>query len=335
MLLARVRDDWEYPSTTVKDNAGVPPREPQSYRLREEGQSDLEAEEIFQRRRTKSDPYKFESPDAVGSFVAERKRKRRRLLEEELQWNQGLRTWRHRRDAWTGAVNHRPKPRERPRSPSKRPGHRFRLSQSTIHERNASQSTERSPSWPDTASSATPESSSIDSVESSAAGEEGSWLPIFPPLLSTDDVVRDRIKPQAYPTIYSKIVVQNLTPNIPIPLTHMIPALVEGWKAEGNWPPQPTSILAQDVKKGRHSSAFMKWRKEHHHDTKAAEQAMMNEDGKSRVRRSIGMMKKVLGAAPGDGLDELGIEFREQDEAEMEKNVTLNHNLVEVKSTNG
>jgi len=34
------------------------------------------------------------------------------------------------------------------------------------------------------------------------------------------------------------------------------------------------------------------------------------------------------GAGMGDGLDELGIEFREQDEAEMEKNVTLNKGLV-------
>lgn len=62
---------------------------------------------------------------------------------------------------------------------------------------------------------------------------------------------------------------------------------------------------------------------------KGAEAVTCNEDGKSRVRRSIGLMKKVLGSGHGDGgLEELGIEFREQDAVEMEKNVTLNKGLV-------
>jgi len=109
----------------------------------------------------------------------------------------------------------------------------------------------------------------------------------------------------------------------------MIPALVEGWKAEGNWPPPPSALAAQDIKKGRKSSTFLRWRKEHQAEMKGAEAVTCNEDGKSRVRRSIGMMKKVLGAGHGDGLEELGIEFREQDAAEMDKNITLNKALVE------
>lgn len=122
----------------------------------------------------------------------------------------------------------------------------------------------------------------------------------------------------------------------------MIPALVSGWKSEGNWPPQPAAPAAQDVKKGRpggKGGAFAKWRKEQDHRPIVGVGAgphdqghgmVMNEDGKSRVRRSIGMMRKVLGGASSDGgLEELGIEFREQDQDERLKNVTLNEGLVQ------
>ncbi|EXJ82461.1 hypothetical protein A1O3_06274 [Capronia epimyces CBS 606.96] len=371
MLFSLIKDDWEYPSTTVRHNdTGLLPREPIGYRRREESQSDIEAEEMIIRRglRSKSDPYKFENPDAVGNFVAERLRKRRRLLEEEMQWNEGLRTWAQRRDAWTGAVKHNPSldqadHTQRPNvgshantwsssSSAKRLRHKSRLSQSMTHERNTSNSPTDSPLSPcsnaTSHSSSSPESSSVGSNTETTSGGGGGgganatepaggpWLPIFPPILPAEDTLRDRIKPQAYPTIYSKVVVQSMTPNVPIPLKHLIPALVVGWKSEGSWPPQPASISAQDVKKGRRSSAFAKWRREHHFDTKAAEHtAGANDDGKSRVRRSIGMMRKVLGGVHADanangGLDDLGIEFREQDEDEMQKNVTLNKSLLGV-----
>ncbi|RMZ76268.1 hypothetical protein DV737_g4896, partial [Chaetothyriales sp. CBS 132003] len=113
-------------------------------------------------------PYKFDTPDAVGDFVRERRWKRRKLIEEECMWNDGLRNWIRQRDVWTGAV---------------------------------------------------------ETKELPQAG---------------DHVLRSCIQPLAYPVIYSKVVVQTLTPNIPIPLTHMTKILVEGWKSEGNWPPADT-----------------------------------------------------------------------------------------------
>lgn len=337
-VLSLVRNDWQYPPATANDPNNAQ-REPIGYRIREETYSDLEADEVFARRRTKNDPYKFESPDSIGAHVAERRRKRRRLLEEELQWNEGLRTWSERRDAWTGAVKQKPRnhlPQSSKSNEKDSRYHKSRLSQSITHERNASGSTDGS--WPLSPSSpAQAESSSIDSMTESPStttdpnspfSQEGPWLPIYPPLIPEEDSVRLRIKPAAYTTIYSKIVVQSLSPNVPIPLTHMIPALVEGWKAEGNWPPPPSIMAPQDVKKGRKSSAFLRWRKEHQAEMRGAEAVTFNEDGKSRVRRSIGIMKKVLGAGHGDGLEELGIEFREQDKVEMEKNTTLNKGLV-------
>ncbi|KIV83187.1 hypothetical protein PV11_05237 [Exophiala sideris] len=322
MLLAMVKDDWDYPTTTVRDNNGIPHREPLGYRLRDESLSDIDAEErIAAKHRSKSDPYRFENPDAVGNLIAERKRKRRKLVEEELKWNEGVRTWTNRRDAWTGAVKQKP-------SESTRPAPKKKIDRpSNIFRRHTSQS---SGSWTASPTTPTPESSSIESVDEGVGKPDGPWLPIFPPIMPSDDVIRDRIKPQAYPTIYSKIVVQGLAPNVPIPLKHMIPALVEGWKSEGNWPPQPASMAPQDLKLGRKSSAFTKWRKEHHHDARAAEHVHGGEDGRSRVRRSISMMKRVMGVGPGDDeLEDLGIEFREQDEDEMAKNVTLNKGLLE------
>ncbi|KAI9869486.1 MAG: hypothetical protein M1813_000275 [Trichoglossum hirsutum] len=52
-------------------------------------------------------PYRYEHPDSVGPSIAAQERtlrsKRRRLLEEEMRWNDGLRCWVARRDAWSGA----------------------------------------------------------------------------------------------------------------------------------------------------------------------------------------------------------------------------------------
>lgn len=345
--MSLVRNDWEYPPITEKatvaghDEAVVPHRVPLSFRQREEALSDLEADEVFSKRRSKADPYKFESPEAVGNLLAERKRKRRKLVEEEMQYNEGLKTWAQRRDAWTQAVPHKPRRLTTsasigsPSSPSprKRPSYKSRLSQSFIRERNNSGSTDDNFSWPASPTSPTPESSSIDSVESASSSNSsdptsGPWLPVYPPLLPQDDSVRDRIKPQAYPTIYSKIVVQGMAPNVPIPLCHMIPALVEGWKVEGNWPPQPSATLAQDMKKGRKSSSFTKWRTEQQQQQQ--QWAALNED-KSRVRRSMGMVRRVFGAGSSDGLDELGIEFREHNDkqdGELADNLALNKGLV-------
>jgi hypothetical protein len=57
--------------------------------------------------------------------------------------------------------------------------------------------------------------------------------------------MRATITPSIYPSIYSKVVVQALTPTIPINLSDITKALVQGWKADGEWPPKPA--VSQDV----------------------------------------------------------------------------------------
>src|SRR5437763_214276 len=104
-VLSTVRDDWSFPPAQSPPPSEEEPREPLDYRYREEGSSDVEADS----EGPAGDPYRFENPDAIALTVQDRRRKRRRLLQEEMQWNIGLRTWSRRRDAWTGAVWERPR----------------------------------------------------------------------------------------------------------------------------------------------------------------------------------------------------------------------------------
>ncbi|KAJ5495970.1 hypothetical protein N7539_001086 [Penicillium diatomitis] len=73
-------------------------------------------------------------------------------------------------------------------------------------------------------------------------------VPVAPPFISNSNPVRATITPTIYPSIYSKVVVQGLTPTIPINLADLTNAMVQGWKADGQWPPKPavTSIVLQD-----------------------------------------------------------------------------------------
>ena len=62
--------------------------------------------------------------------------------------------------------------------------------------------------------------------------------PLPEPLIPSTNPVRASIGPAIYPSVYSRVVVQGTTPNIPINLADMTTALVEGWKMDGEWPPR-------------------------------------------------------------------------------------------------
>ena len=317
-LLEVVKDDWEYPvQLAAEDDLNkrvMMRRDAASWRRREDGMSDLESEREDRRRRSarpssaayQSDPYKFDNPDAVGDFVEEKRRKRRKVMAEECEWNEGMRNWVGQRDAWTGATETKPDDGGRRRKTTAR--------LARLHERNESAGTEDSA--PLSAASETSQcglSSGIESSEdgavaaAAAVAEEGPWLPIYPPLFDEENILRSRIQPTAYPTIYSKVVVQSLTPNIPIPLTHMTKVLVEGWKGEGNWPPGPAQQVTKEIKTGKKSGAFSRWRH-------AREEA--KESKKERVRKSIGFVKKAVGLEKDD--QDVGIDFQEHEETAEE-----------------
>ncbi|KAL1850892.1 hypothetical protein Plec18167_002630 [Paecilomyces lecythidis] len=105
-------------------------------------------------------------------------------------------------------------------------------------------------------------------------------VPLVRPLLPESNPIRSSIKPSLYPSIYSKIVVQGLTPTVPINLADVTRAMVEGWKADGQWPPKPTPQAPGDNIAVRRKAN--------------PANATLN-DEKKRSHGVAGAMKKVLG----------------------------------------
>ena len=304
-----------------------------------------------------SEEWKFETPDSFAQYAAERAHKKRRLVDEECRWNEGLRIWVRQRDAWTCASRGKPRKslgrRERGSSAAgelrKGSGLRNLLREgngsvgSTTTDSTATGTTtdetgdlgNAANSWQQMPSprSPTPEqsdnvsparetiarpTSTTESVD--AEDDDEPYLPIYPPLFEEDDVLKERINPAAYTTIYSKVVIQVMAPTIPIPLTHMTRALVQGWKNEGQWPPSASVPVPQDAKTGKKSSAFGRWRRDKDKGRKEA--------AKDKVK---GVVKGLVGKPSDGGLKDIGIEFEEQNTEEMLGNVELNRGLLEEK----
>lgn len=351
-LQSLVRDDWEYPVIqSHKDDLRIQ-RDPSGYRFREESLSEYESEDRKRWAGHEDDPYRFETPDDVSAMIEKRKARRKRLLEQEMSWNDGLRTWTLRRDAWTGAVAH--KPRSPSQGSNKTPPKRTPKERA---QRNSSESTGRSsssaPSWPlptpqeraepqDPSDNLIPTTSNSDQQDQQDQQDhpDGPYLPIYPPLLPASHTLRSRIRPTAYPTIYSKVVIMSLTPNVPIPLNHMIGALVAGWKLEGNWPPQPSEPVrtATRRKQKKNETAFQKWKCEQEEKRKAAAaqanevQWVQEEPEHKGMRRSItNAMKKMLGSGSSEqaessvdqDLEKLGLTFESDQERQHDTAQTL------------
>lgn len=90
-------------------------------------------------------------------------------------------------------------------------------------------------------------SSPVSSSSSYSIADEP-YIPIIPSILSETNPIRASITPSMYPSIYSKVIVQSLTPTVPINLADVTKAMVQGWKADGQWPPRPatTNVVLQD-----------------------------------------------------------------------------------------
>lgn len=225
----------------------MPPSDVVEWRLREYASSGSEFDTDTGPAATKpahaeKSPYRFESPDAIQESLVERRRKRRAALEEEAEWNPGLRFFLERRDAWTGAKKRRAvsdpaaqqhdtesdglakgesssaetKEQETtspPRSPTEM------LSDLTLADKDAQ------PQNPDKS----------DCFES-----DDSLIPVMGPFIPNSNCIRSSITPAIYASIYSKVILQGLTPTVPINLSDVTKAIVAGWKADGQWPPKIT-----------------------------------------------------------------------------------------------
>ncbi|EAS34126.3 uncharacterized protein CIMG_05150 [Coccidioides immitis RS] len=274
-LLQIVRNDWSYdppatssgPSSSSASSEAESPspipkdRDVLEWRMRGEDSSNSDGEQNARDEAT--DPYRFESPDAVQAAMLERRRKRRKLIEDEMKWNPGLRLWIQRRDAWTGAkvppkktagVEAALKPRTssdesaggscnddddlETAGPSSRPLSADSLSNAVTDAALPAQSL---PLVDDTISKSTV---TVPHTEPFADSEEP-LVPIVPPILPSSNPFRTYTTPSNYPAIYNKLVIEGNMPAVPVNLLHMTRALVQGWKREGQWPPKPT--ITKDV----------------------------------------------------------------------------------------
>ncbi|KAF3911560.1 hypothetical protein ABW20_dc0110320 [Dactylellina cionopaga] len=148
--------------------------------------------------------YRFHDPTSIGSpkiTKEERKARRKMELEEEMRWNDGLRIWVERRDLWTQADKNG----------------RVPIGKSKFED----------------------VSLDLRFDDSFKARWKNELTPIPAVYLRHQNPFYDAVVPDAYPQLYQRIIIKGNTPTIPISLQHMTNALVEGWKADGQWPPKP------------------------------------------------------------------------------------------------
>ena len=201
-IRSKLREDWTWPPTPSAPDTLHSPATVSEWRER-----DSDSSLASPSQDPNPDPYKYDSPDSLHQPVLSRKRKRKRRLREEMEWNEGLRTYTERRDAWTGA--------------------RTRLTPTTPLP------TLISP-FVSPYSQARPPANGTTSPPPSPC----TVIPVAPPILPLDHPIRATVQPATYPQIYSAIIVQGLAPTVPINLKDVVNSLVAGWKKDGEWPPK-------------------------------------------------------------------------------------------------
>ncbi|KAF2272914.1 uncharacterized protein EI97DRAFT_351650, partial [Westerdykella ornata] len=222
-LDSHVRSDWSYPDVPPpRSGSDEEIRDVEEFRERYYGSSASDA--TFLAPLPHANPYKFESPESVGDAVERRRRARRRKLrvrqQEEMAWNEGMKVFIERQEVWTGAATVR--------------RHRARLP----HE--GAQST-GGPGPPDGSASLDGSQGQHHTGDDTSDESVVSLAPLAPRLLA-DNPIRTSIRPSVYQDIYANIVVRGRPPSVPVNLSDMTRALVQGWKGAGEWPPKANPI---------------------------------------------------------------------------------------------
>jgi hypothetical protein len=156
--------------------------------------------------------------ETLRQSVEKRKLRRQKRLNAELDYNEGLRCFVARRNAWTGA---------------KRVKHRRGNAPLALHTAgDASKSPARSEGHTE----------EKDGNEADSEDEEivDTFIPIAPPMLPPSTPMRKNMTSRAYGTIYDKVILQSQTPFCPINLGTVVNSCVHGWKRDGEWPPKGT-----------------------------------------------------------------------------------------------
>ncbi|MCJ1250663.1 hypothetical protein MMC30_007891 [Trapelia coarctata] len=264
-ICTNLRNDWDWPSPNPSRNrieASTPWRE------RESSPSSSSEQDS-------PDPYKYDTPDSVAECREGKKRKRRERFMEEVAWNEGLRTFVERRNVWTGGAFTTTSPIGllKPENPA------------------LAESGEALAPTPAGLGGTTPVSG-LPTSRSSAV----EIVPLPAPIIPPSNPIRANITSAAYTNIYNKVIVEGITPKIPINLADMTKAITEGWKANGEWPP---TVKAPDIVPiARRKKATGK-------DVGLGQASGSGQDKDGRrslTMRGVGKMKKVLGfKGDGDG----------------------------------
>ncbi|KAL8772493.1 MAG: hypothetical protein Q9209_002445 [Squamulea sp. 1 TL-2023] len=339
-VLANTKEEWTWPPSADQLRNRFPRRRMSTeWRERE---SDTTPQPSRSPSPNDVDPYKYESPNAVALALDHGRTKRRKLMDDELKWNEGLRVFLERRDCWTAAEyrsnasgfnedsSRNTDPQKGPTTPrdstspiSSEHPHGNIISAMAFTTQDSESSTPASISSrslaTSTPSSAPPSTRTSHSTEVALPTTPGSsttlppcqnysacptteqpsitltetFVPIAPALLSPKDhPFLTPITPALYPTLYSKCIVQSITPSYPINLSHIVRSLVQGWKDEGEWPPKST--VPEDGKaRGRKGSLRGKMRALRIEMEGTGETGQV---GLERVaKKGVGKVKRVLG----------------------------------------
>jgi hypothetical protein len=79
-------------------------------------------------------------------------------------------------------------------------------------------------------------------VEEESDLEADTEIPIAGPFLPPENTMRASIGPNAYSTIYDKVILNQITPLCPINLKDVTRSCVKGWQRDGEWPPKPNEM---------------------------------------------------------------------------------------------
>lgn len=177
-----------------------------------------------------------------------------------MSWNEGLATYTRRRDAWTGA--------------------RVSSPETSL---DSSEYPNGGPATPKHGVLSTPLNAPSQEIDS----ESPPLLPLPPPLIPLSNPIRAAITPGIYKPLYSKHVVRGITPIVPINLSDMVGALVQGWKDDGEWPPK-SGVAEAEFEARTGVRAFV----------------VGTKNGTALAKRGVGKMKKALGLGEDGGENE-------------------------------
>jgi hypothetical protein len=256
-LAERVKSDWEWEWPRPEELVSPPPESPLATHADLAGSVSVTTEEQWKERdewlsnasegedlasstvesgakrvsQAARDDFDLGLPGEVASAIRknenDRKRRHKKRLAEEMVWNDGVRCFVQRRDAWTGA----------------------RLVTVPSDASLAPIRTNRSSTYVPPPSG---RSSSADvEQETDSEWEWATEIPIAASILPPENTMRASITPATYNTIYDKVILQQLTPSCPMNLKDVTRSCVQGWKRDGEWPPKANEI---PKKKGRRLS---------------------------------------------------------------------------------